>query len=274
MIFLYSIAAIFLIFFLSILCIALLYVTMTASWAALSSDSSAVSTVSLLSFFREVCVQFYVFVMMPIDHVKKNWGSRFGVEKKLLVLILPGYTDTDSLFIRIQMALTKQDIDYTTMRYKPFFGALESLSQKYAMDLKSSEYQKFVFVTHSMGGLLGERMGDLLENTGKEIGIIHLATPFEGTLTSFFAMRPCGLDMLPGSSFIQSLQWSSSTYRKCFRAEHDNVMIPRHTAILRDMKERQISVAAWRHNGLLFSKEVISSIIRDIHNFRQEGRFL
>jgi len=249
------------------------YVLLTSIIAAILSPPFKLTPQGLLSFFREVRVQLIVFIMMPIDHLKPSWKARDHDKEEALAIILPGYTDTVSLFSMLHQAFDKHDIAYRTIRYTPFFGELDHLAQHVADLIHQSRYKKHVLVAHSMGGLIAERCNDLLHGTDKEIGIIHVGTPFHGTYVAHLAARPCGTDMLPKSDFIRSLRYHPA-HRISIHSKYDNVVVPRSSALAPIPVTEQISVDDWRHNGLLFNPTVIDRITRTIQSFRQEGQFL
>ena len=253
--------------------LAFFYVGFTSLWATIVSAPRKINRHTFVSFYSEVVLQFFVFMMMPVDHLKRTWRSNMGKPNYPHVTILPGYTDTDFLFFRLQKHLHRHGIPYTTTRYKPFFGNLEQLSNNVAKQILSTPQKKHILISHSMGGLIAERVSDLLSGSEKNLALIHLATPFNGNQMAALAIRPCGADMLPNSDFIQALTFSEARPRFCIYSQYDNIIAPRRSAISPNTNP-SLCVTNWRHNGLLFDPSLLEKIIEKIMVFKQEDRFL
>ncbi len=137
----------------------------------------------ITSLLFESLIQFFVFIFLPIDLLRK-W-ERYESNTNKIAILLPGYSETQFVFWNLRRQLKKNNIGYKTIKYKPFLGDLTKLAKDLKLEigliLKNNSESEIYIIGHSMGGLIGRY---LLENNNYTniCCLIMIATPHSGTV--------------------------------------------------------------------------------------------
>ncbi len=122
-----------------------------------------------------------------------------------------------------------------------------------------------VLVGHSMGGLAARAW---LRHQGDEAlaHLITLGTPHRGTWLARFSRLPCGLQMQPGSAWLQALEAdlrsTQAARTSCWYSNSDNVVMPASTATLPGAENHLVRGAG--HTDLAFKPAVMAACMARI----------
>lgn len=184
-------------------------------------------------------------------NVKKN--------KKSTILLHGGWFSRGLLYILLKKRLEK--LGYAV--YIPDYGyhlcKIEKTAEKFDNYIKENKIGKFIFIGHSMGGLIGLYYYKNYKN--KITKFISIGTPFYGTwiakIPSFFSES--AKQMISGSLFLENLHKKLRINKNFYSigSKHDQY-VPIKSSKLK--KAKNIEVNFIGHSSMLFSKKVFKEI--------------
>lgn len=182
------------------------------------------------SLVRESIFQYQIFLNLPIDLLFKDWNSK-NINGDKFVFLLPGYSETRYIFKKISNSLEKTKISYKILRYKPFFGPLESQSNILANEITTlitkNPQVKIYIIGHSMGGLIGRHCLSI-NNFRNVDSLLMISTPHKGTVFGRIAVGKCAKQMVPNNQFLNSLNKIKPKIRSYnYFSRGDNLISPR-----------------------------------------------
>ena len=144
------------------------------------------------------------------------------------------------------------------------FGSIKDFAQILAREvdevLAETGSDKIDLVGHSMGGLVIRSY--LTENSvrPKVRRIVTLASPHAGSRMAVFTIGAAAKEMLPGSSFLQSLNHGGNQVPEeatlyALYTIVDNIVLPNESARLSGARAKNIEAPVVNHIGLVVSKQ-------------------
>lgn len=253
-------------FFLVLLSLPFIYVICTALIALIFNANPKKKLYKAHDFIYNIILegvlQCIVFIMLPIDLLRK-WDVYEGNKNKMVIL-LPGYTETQFIFYKLKKRLLKRRIGYKTLRYKPFLGDLESQVEVLEFLISNLINENpdidIYLVGHSMGGLVGRKYLESYENQIKKL--IMISTPQKGTLLAKLALGNSATDFKPNSKFVKSLKNSAFSNVLNIYSEGDNLIVP--SSSLQYYNKNFILKNNLLHNSTMFSNESIHKMLCEI----------
>ena len=218
---------------------------------------------SLFHFLIEVVLQLLIFIMLPLDFIRK-WKS-FDNSNDKVAILLPGYTETQFIFYRLRKQLEVNDIGYRILRYKPFLGSLEKQIDKLEIlvseMIMSNPNIEIYLIGHSMGGLVGRRY---LEKSGRRgvKGLIMVSTPHKGTFLAKFGFGTSSKDIVPESVFIKRLKKKPISNTLNIYSKGDNLIVP--LTSIKYFDKNYILNGIYLHNTSMFTNESLRLILNEI----------
>ena len=180
-------------------------------------------------------------------------------KKKNVIVLHGGWFSRGSLFIILKKRL--ENLGYTV--YVPDYGyhlcKIEKTAEKFDAYIKKNKIGKFIFIGHSLGGLVGLYYYKNYKN--KITKFITIGTPFYGTwiarVPSFFSES--AKQMKPESLFLKEL-YKNIRINKNFYAigSKTDQYVPIKSSKLKKAKNIEVNFVG--HSSMLFSKEVFREI--------------
>jgi triacylglycerol lipase len=216
------------------------------------------------SLLLESFLQYGVFFFLLVDSFRKWESYRSPINNKIAIL-LPGYMETQLIYMKIMKHLRKNEIGYKCIRYKPFTGDLKNLAEnlKILIDLivEENKQSEIYLIGHSMGGLIGRYFLETYEYKNIH-SLIMIATPHKGTIMAKFGIGKCSEQMTPGSNFIRNLSNNFIEDSINFYSIADSLICPRNNALY--LKNNHKIESHPLHNSTVFSMSAIKIIIDKI----------
>ena len=212
----------------------------------------------LFAITMEILIYPFYFVSLVLSPLFKLDNSN-NQEKKKVIILHGGWFSRGSLFILLKKRL--ENLDYTV--YIPDYGyhlcKIEETAEKFEDYIKKNKIGKFIFIGHSLGGLIGLYYHKNHKN--KITKFISLGTPFYGAkiakIPSFFSES--AKQMIPDSLFLKGLHKNIKVNKNFYSigSKHDQ-FIPIKSSKLKKAKNIEVNFVG--HSSMLFSKEVFREI--------------
>ncbi|WP_177176544.1 alpha/beta fold hydrolase [Hyunsoonleella jejuensis] len=197
--------------------------------------------------------------MMPYEYFSR-WEVYNG-NKNTLVLMLPGYTETQFVFYEFRKCLKESDVSFKTIKYRPFLGDLDLEIEKLMVEIHSvisnNPEKEIVLIGHSMGGLIARCVLERLRDSNK-VKSIMISTPHLGTKLASFALGSCGKQMRPKSCFINSMAKAFNKNSLNIYSNADSLVCPRSSLLY--LGNNVQTKKKLLHNSILFDREVVQEI--------------
>ena len=256
-------------YFLLLILSPFIYVISTALFASIYKKNNESKTYEIkdLAYYLliEIALQFIVFIMLPFDLLRK-WGN-FKGDKEKMVILLPGYTETQFIFYKLKKRLSKKKIGYEVLRYHPFLGSLSTqinaLENSVLKVIQSNPNIKIYLVGHSMGGLIGRKYVETCEYSQIK-KLIMVSTPHKGTILAKLAIGRSSIDFSPKSNFINELKTNSLHSALNIYSEGDNLIVP--PSSLQYFDKNFILKNSLLHNSTMFSNESLNIMLNEIES--------
>ncbi len=211
---------------------------------------------------REVWFQYQVWAMLPVDLCRSRWSEEPEAPGPIVILI-PGFTDTDFIFSRLRRALSRAGCGYITYRYNTFRydpdHEAPRLGRLIEDVLASYPGRRVVLAGHSLGGLLARHcLG--LDPRYRRLPLVAMAVPHTGTKMARLAFVGGVRQAGPGSPWLKSLTGEAPPLLLNIRTEHDNLVVPpvgMGLPVIRDV----VIASGWGHNSLMWCAEAIDAAV-------------
>ena len=239
------------------------FAVITATIARATSAQPGTLADELLAAAREALVAGFLAVRFPFDVVRRRWSQALPDGADRVVLLLPGYMETDALFWRLRRHLRAAGLPYVTARYPlvgdPYLAARRVAAQ--AEQLAADHgLTRVDLVGHSMGGLIGRYVAENLACPA--IGrVVSIASPHAGTLFGPLGVGVAARQLRRGAPFVSELADPPdhlALTNLC--APCDNIVAPRESAQL-GACDRSLQ-GAWGHNSAMFSAACCQAVVR------------
>lgn len=252
---------------------AILYASVTYFFSVVLSDREHRQRHlrGLLGLSLETAMAVAVFLNQGPDLLlRRRWRSREG--SGTLVVLLPGYTETQFIFWYIHRRLDRVSVPYETYRFRPMLGDPRRLARdlgSYIDDLcQERGLEQVDIVGHSMGGLVGRYLLHVLEHP-RVRRVVSVGSPHHGTLAAHVGTGLAARQMEPGSPLLTDLVASYRVDSRLLniRSIHDNIVIPRQSCALDDADV--VIRSGWCHLAMNFCPQVADRVIDFLRD--QEG---
>ncbi|MBO3117497.1 alpha/beta hydrolase [Winogradskyella sp. DF17] len=254
-----------------VICLACSYVLFTyvlCSWANKEKIYSK-KDFPLYAVIKEMGLQCLIFFAFPFEFIG-SWRP-YDAQTNKTAIILPGYTLTPIAYRKLFLMLRKHGVGYKIIRYKPFTGDLNlqvsTLNKVVSELVKKNPHHNITLIGHSMGGLIAKKAMTALEME-KNINLITLSTPHKGTKFGRFGFGVSSNQMIPNSSFINSITEFEKSRRLNIFSNGDNLICPKESLLTcsKNILVRNVTL----HNSILFDDEALSLIKNNIIYGRTE----
>ena len=217
------------------------------------------------SFMYESLLQYFVFIFLPIDLIRK-WEINKTKSNKYVIL-LPGYSETQFIFWRIRKVLKLTGVNFFTIKYKPFLGDLhlqiEILKTQISSISATEDDAEIYLIGHSMGGLIGRYYVENYDNNNIKL-LVMIATPHRGTILGKFGIGRSAKQLIPENPFLKKLKNNNLGKILNIYSKADSLICPRQSAIYSD---NSISLDSKPlHNSTLFNRQTLTLIKDKILN--------
>ena len=205
--------------------------------------------------------------------------SQDSVPQRRPVLLVPGWMGRSEDMIAMKERFLRDgwgEEDVVPLEFADPVGSSLSHADELALAIQTllarTGAEEVDIVAHSMGGLA---VWALLQGRGAQLPIkrvVFLATPFQGTVTAYFAWGEGGPEMIPGSEFLEGLQkggWPQNWVNAlAIRTPLDLTVVPGYGATLLGARDEVICCPT--HQGLLDHEETYRAI-RDFLLYGKRG---
>lgn len=141
------------------------------------------------------------------------------------------------------------------------------------LDLRAKQVRKFlekynitgaVIVAHSKGGLIGKYILAHYNQDHKILGMIAIATPFNGSPLAKMIMHPAFKDLTPASKILEDLEAHTSVNKEIISIipEFDNHVWGKRGSFLEGGTNIYVDVKG--HHKILFSRKVQNLVLESI----------
>lgn len=210
--------------------------------------SAIVLEVVIYSFYLVSLVLSY---LISLDkNIKQN--------KKKTILLHGGWFSRGLFYILMKKRLENLGYKVYVPDYGYHFGRIEEIAGSLDKYIKGNKIKKFVFIGHSLGGLVGLYYYKNYKNN--IIKFISIGTPFYGTwlarVSSVFSES--AKQMIPGSLFLKKLhkgRIAKNIYT--LGSKHDQYVSVKSSQL---RKDNHITIEGVGHLSLLFSNKVFQEI--------------
>lgn len=189
------------------------------------------------------------------------------------VVLIPGWLDGASLFVRMRRRLRREGLDVRTHVLRPSTGAarFETLGDRLAefVDRELGPERPLSIVGFSMGGLTARWYAQRLARAGRVEHLIMLATPHHGSLLARFLPLPAMRQMRPGSAFLRALNDDAGAIAELavsVWSPLDLMSFPPRTSVLGEGETWRIAVP-W-HGWMPRSRRVIDAVAARLNGSR------
>ncbi len=220
------------------------------------------SRAGLRAMVRETLLQYRVWAMLPVDVCRRRWAEDLTTTGPIVILV-PGFTDTDCIFSRLRRKLTQAGCGYITFRYNTFRCDPDQEAPRLGRLVRTvrSEHpgQQVVLAGHSLGVLLARHcLG--FELADCQVPLVAMAAPHTGTKMARLAFSRGGRQASPDSPWVMRLAGVPPRRLLNIRTEHDNLVVPAVEAVL--PADREVVIASgWGHNSLMWCPEAVSAAV-------------
>ena len=206
------------------------FAVITATIARATSAEPSTVAGELLAAARESLVAGFLALRFPFDVVRRRWAHDVPEVAPRVVVLLPGYMETDALFWRLRRHLRAAGLPYVTARYALVgdpVAAAERVAAFVQRLVERHSATRIDLVGHSMGGLIARYVAENL--TSPHIGqVISIASPHAGTLFGPLGVGVAARQLRRGAPFVSELADVPGHPRVAnLRAPHDNIVAPR-----------------------------------------------
>jgi len=211
---------------------------------------------------RESLMQYWLWAMLPLYLLRPSGAAR-EEETGPIVILIPGFTESESIFIRLRKAMSRKGLSFQvyhfdTFRSEPFeeAGRLEKYLDRLSREFPGRDQ---VLVGHSLGALLAACCypGPV---GGRRRLLVAFGAPWKGTHLAHLALGPCGRSLRPTGGFVKSLTMPSGPEVLNIRSAHDTITVPYRAATLVDCPEVVVD-GGWGHNSLLWCDEAVNQAV-------------
>lgn len=193
-------------------------------------------------------------VLNPLMMLNKNINQG----KKPVIILHGGWFSRGSFFILLKKRLEYLGYAVYIPDYGYHLGKIKNTAEKLDAYIKKNKIGKFIFIGHSLGGLIGLYYYKNYKN--KITKFISLGTPFYGTwiarMPSFFSESAS--QMIPGSLFLKKLhkgRINKNVYT--LGSKHDQYVSVKSSQL---KGAKHITIEGVGHASLLFSNKVFGEI--------------
>lgn len=179
--------------------------------------------------------------------------------KKPVIVLHGGWFSRGSLFILLKRRLEELGYVVYIPDYSYHLCKIERTAEKFNDYIKKNKIEKFIFIGHSLGGLIGLYYYKHYKN--KITKFISLGTPYYGTwvarIPSFFSES--AKQMITGSLFLNGLHNDIKINKSFYTigSRHDQY-VPIKSSKLKKAKNLEVNFVG--HSSMLFSKKVFKEI--------------
>lgn len=239
----------------------LLYCLWTFLLTTLLGDSPdrMLSGRGLKALGRESLLQYRLWAALPWDLLRPAADAWDGPNGPIVILI-PGFTETDSIFKKLQTALSDAGLAYRIFRYDTFRSdpevvivRLERFLEQVAGEVPGRE---LVLVGHSLGALLAVRC-EAWGADGSALRLVAFSAPWRGNLLAGLALGPCGRSLRPEGDFVAAVRIPEGPRVLNIRSIHDTLTVPTGSSILPGCPEVVVTDGRG-HNSLVWSEEAVA----------------
>lgn len=211
---------------------------------------------------RESLLQYWLWAMLPLDLLRPK-GVFPEEGSGPIVILIPGFTESDSIFSRLGKALSRKGLDFQYYRFDTFRSEPVEEAERLARFLEglARDYpgRDQVLVGHSLGALLAARCFPGPAGGPRRL-LVAFGAPWKGTHLAHLALGPCGRSLRPEGAFVESQAIPCGPEVLNIRSAHDTFTVPYRAAILVDCPEVVVD-GGWGHNSLIWCDEAVNQAV-------------
>lgn len=184
-----------------------------------------------------------------------------------LIFVCPGWGKVDMAWYIMRNKFLKADFDVIYSNY-PKNGFI-SIKQSAETTVKALEaiqgsYDHVTFIGHSMGGLIGRYIVQVMNRHDLFDAYVSMGTPHQGTIMSYFAAwSESAREMMPRSPFYKTLhnEWPHDKIPVLtILAGLDGIVLPRASALFGGDQATAVHIKRATHTSLLVHPQVFYEI--------------
>jgi len=193
---------------------------------------------------------------MLVTFDKPNYNAK----KKIPIVALPGWLSYNAQLFLLKKRLEKLGYRVYLPKLGLQLGKIENLSEKLSEYLQKHNIDQFIFIGHSLGGIIG--MHYYCNNKATITKFIALGTPFYGTnFARHMFLSPSIAQIKPNSEFLKTLHKRKITMNQVYSiATLQDGSVPIKSTKL--ARAHHITVNVHGHNTLIYSKTVFDEIAK------------
>jgi len=183
------------------------------------------------------------------------------------VLLVHGFVCNRALWNPWMRRLRERGVPFVAVDLEPPFASIDrygDVLQRAARRLRTATGRAPVVVAHSMGGLAVRAWLAGEPDAGAAVHrVVTIATPHAGTWLARFAVTTNGLEMRPGSAWLESLRARERERAHerfvCYWGHCDNIVFPISSATLAGAECRHLEATA--HVQMTYHPQIFEDVL-------------
>ena len=228
----------------------------------------------------ELCGWLYSLILAPWAF-SKAFLRPVGASSGTPILLVHGYLHCGSVWAYFRQRLTKAGFGpIYTINLTPALGSIPDYAQqihaKAEAIAKETGSAKLILIGHSMGGLACGWYATCVASPQKELTLISIGSPWDGTHLARFALGPNAKQMRIHSPFLRDLQHHLAQRPELLRyyiaTPNDQIVLPWKSTLLGSHPERRAVIEGVGHLSLLYSTRATEQVCHWLNQFRTDCR--
>ena len=216
----------------------------------------------------EFCAWLHSFVFAPWAF-SKSFHRPVGASSGTPILLVHGYLHCSSVWVYYKRKFAKAGFGpIYTINLKPALGSIQDYAQQIRAKAEEIESEtgnaKLILIGHSMGGLACGTYAASVAPPEKELALISLGSPWDGTVLAQFMPGHNAKEMRRHSPFLKHLLQQLS-HKKTLPRYHiatttDQIVLPWRSSLKGSEPHQTLILDSVGHLSILYSRKAADQV--------------